>query len=45
LNAMPTIAGIAIFGGFGLGIMLLNYVSNRTCCGKGSGGKGRDDIH
>ncbi len=29
LNAMPPIAGIAILGGFGLGVMLLNYLSNR----------------
>lgn len=30
LNHMPTIAGVFILGGFGLGVMLLNYLSNRS---------------
>ncbi len=30
LNQMPTLAGIFIFGGFGLMVMLLNYLSNRS---------------
>ena len=30
LNQMPTLAGTFIFGGFGLMVMLLNYLSNRS---------------
>jgi len=30
LNHMPTLAAIFIFGGFGLMVMLLNYLSNRS---------------
>ena len=30
LNAMPSLAGILILGGFGLMAMLLNYLSNSS---------------
>jgi len=30
LTHMPTLAGILIFGGFGLMVMLLNYLSNSS---------------
>ncbi len=30
LNQMPTLAGTFILGSFGLMVMLLNYLSNRS---------------
>jgi len=30
LNHMPTLAGTFIFGSFGLMVLLLNYLSNRS---------------
>ena len=34
LNQMPITAAILIFGGFGLMIVFLNHLSDRSCCGE-----------